>query len=279
MKGVKNFSIHRRNHNLLQILLSGMIILLILFVLNILLLPVKNFFFYISAPIQKIVWSSSKSSSVFLGSFLNSASIFQENENLKKENQSLLSQIAVFKSIEKGSLAQDSVLSACQNSGFEFVMAGVIGLNDDDILTINKGSDDGISEEMPVINQQNALAGKILKVYKNFSKVMLISNKNSVVNVKVQQSDVLAPEIDGVIKGSGGLSAYLDLIPVNNNINLNDVLVTSSIDKSSPKDVLVAKITQIKKDDQKPFQQAQVNLFFDVKTADNLFVITNYKKE
>ena len=107
---------------------------------------------------------------------------------------------------------------------------------------------------------------------------MLVSNKNSVVNVKVQQSDITAPEIDGVVKGDGGLQAFLDLIPINSTINLQDVLVTSAIEKSFPKDLLVGKIIQIGKNDQKPFQQAQISLFLDIKTTNNLFVITNYKQ-
>ena len=106
---------------------------------------------------------------------------------------------------------------------------------------------------------------------------MLVSNKNSVVNVKVQQADLTLPEIDGVVKGSGGLSAYLDLVPISSTINPQDVLVTSAIDKSFPKDLLVGQIIQKQKNDQKPFQQAQINLFFNVKTVGDLFVITNYK--
>ena len=113
---------------------------------------------------------------------------------------------------------------------------------------------------------------------------MLVSNKNSVVNVKILQSpptqavDAAPPEIDGVVKGSGGLNAYLDLIPISSTINPEDVLVTSAIEKSFPKDLLVGKIIQKQKNDQKPFQQAQISLFLNVKTADNLFVITNYKQ-
>ena len=74
------------------------------------------------------------------------------------------------------------------------------------------------------------------------------------------------------------MSAYLDLIPISSEINLGNVLVTSALDKSFPKDLLVAKINKIDKNDQKPFQQAQISLFFNVNTTDNLFVITNYKR-
>src|SRR6185295_18526077 len=111
--------------------------------------------------------------------------------------------------------------------------------------------------------------GKVIKTYQNFSEIMLVSSKNSVVNVKVQEKnvgDVLGSgdatnEVDGVVKGKGGLEAYLDLIPISDTITPKDVLVTSAIDKSFPKDLLVATIVQKVKDDQKPFQQAQLQLF------------------
>lgn len=280
MKGVRSFSINKKKNNIFKFLVGAVALLFFIFILNLFTPAIKNAFFAMSSPIQKMFWNSGESSSTFLGSLLNAGSIFKENERLKQENQKLLYQVAFLQSIEQANKAQSDVSLSCQDSGFKLVMAGVTGLEDNDILSINKGSANGISEGMPVINQQNVLFGKVVKVYKNFSKVMLISNKNSVVNVKVQQEiqDSKLPEIDGVVKGSGGLSAYLDLIPVSDTINQQNVLVTSSVEKSFPKDLLVAKINKIQKDDQKPFQQAEISLFFDVKSSDNLFVITNYKQ-
>jgi len=281
MSGIKNFSINKKNNNWQKFLIGGAVLLVFLFILNLFTPSIKNSFYAISSPIQKTFWTAGESCSLFFSSFLKAGSLQKENINLKEENQKLLWQVALLQSIEQGNKAQSDVSATCQNTGFKFVMAGVIGLDDNDILSINKGSADGIAEGMPVINQQNVLFGKVFKVYKNFSKIMLVSNKNSVINVKVQQTsvtdNVASTEIDGVIKGSGGLGAYLDLIPINSEINPQDVLVTSAIERSFPKDLLVARISQVIKDDQKPFQQAKLDLFFNVKTTDNLFVITNYK--
>ena len=277
MKGATNFSINKKRRGWLKFLVGAVALLFFLAVLNFFISPIKNGFYVLSSPIQKVFLSAGESSSLFLGSLLNGGSLSKENENLKNENQKLLSQVAALQSIEQGNQAQSDVSTTCQDSGFKLVMAGVSGL-DGDTLSINKGSTSGISEGMPVISQQGVLFGRILKVYKSFSQVMLVSDKNSVVNVKVQQSDSTLPEIDGVIKGSGGLSAYLDLIPISSEINPGNVLVTSAIEKSFPKDLLVAKIDQKEKNDQKPFQQAKISLFFDVKSVDNLFVITNYKR-
>jgi rod shape-determining protein MreC len=284
MKRVKDFSINKKSNGLMKFFIGAVVLSFSLWVLNIFVSPIKNFFYTVSSPFQKTFWLAGESSSAFLGSFLNAGSLANENKNLKEQNQKLLSQVASLQSIEQGNQAQSAVSTSCQNKGFKYVMAVVIGLDDNDILSINKGSADGISVGMPVVSQQNVLFGKVFKVYKNFSKIMLVSNKSSVINVKIQQigtlviSETPISEIDGVVKGNGGLGAYLDLVPISSEINLQDVLVTSAIEKSFPKDLLVAKITQKEKNDQKPFQQAQISLFMDVKTTDNLFVITNYKQ-
>lgn len=289
MKGVTRFSVNKKNTNWLRILTGAIALFVLLFILNIFVSPIRNTFYTISSPIQKMFLIVGNRSTSFFGSLLNGSEISKENENLKTENQKLLSQVAALQSITQGNQAQSAVSTTCQNTGFKLLMAGVVGLDDADILSINKGSSDGILEGMPAISQQGVLFGKIIKVYKNFSQVMLISNKNSVVNVKIQQLDqglisvdgsvdILSAEIDGVVKGSGGFGAYLDLIPISSEINPGDVLVTSALDKSFPKDLLVAKIVEKEKDDQKPFQQATLSLFSDVKSVDNLFVILNYKQ-
>src|SRR3989344_2404822 len=239
MKGIKDFSINsppqqkfskklwcrgKENKGLFKIFIGAVIFLFLLFVLNLFISPIKNYFYTISYPIQKTFWTAGESSSTFFASLLKAGSLTIENQDLKNENQKLLSQIAFLQSIEQGNQAQSAISASYQNSGFKFVIAGVVGLDDQDILSINKGSADGIAVGMPVINQQNALFGKVVQVTENFSKVMLVSNKSSIINVKVQQS----PETTGIIKGNGGLSAYLDLIPVNSDINIGDVLVTSA---------------------------------------------------
>ena len=108
---------------------------------------------------------------------------------------------------------------------------------------------------------------------------MLISNKHSVVDVKIQTSDTVLPIISGAIKGNGNLSTYLDLVASQAKINEHDTLITSGLEGIFPKDLLVGKITSIDKNDLKPFQTASVQPLFDVKNIDTLFVITNYKRE
>jgi rod shape-determining protein MreC len=281
MKVIKDFSINRRRNKITSFFIGAIALFFVLIILFFLSSGIKNIFLSVSYPLEKVFWSAGESSSSFFGSIFSSGNISKENQQLKNENQRLLSQVAYLQSIEQGNQAQSSISELCQNTGFKLLMAGVAGLDNNDILSINKGSADGVSVGMPVIGPQNALYGKIFKVYKNFSDIMLISNKNSAINVRVQQGQDNGPvsnSIYGIVKGSGGLSGFLDLVPITDNINSHDILVTSAMDNSFPKDLLVGEITEITKNDQKPFQQARVNLFSDFKT-NNLFVITNYKQQ
>lgn len=248
-------------------------------VLNLFQSQIKNYFYLVSSPIEKVFWRAGDNTSVFFASLINAKSIKEENENLKSENQDLLIKITALQESEKQSQAINEIVLSGQQKEFKLILAGVSGLNStQDIISINKGSVDGISEGMPVISQQKILFGKVLKVYKNFSEVELISNKSNVLNVRIQNNDTTVAPIYGVVKGNGNLGIYLDLVPVDSIINEGDILVTSALEGTFPKDLLVGKVKETEKNDIKPFQTIKLEPFFNVKSIDNLFVITDYKK-
>jgi rod shape-determining protein MreC len=280
-----NFSINKKQHRFGKILIGVIVLAVLILILNFFNSGIRNIFYIISSPLEKTFWSAGESSSGFFGSILNAGTLAEENDKLKKENQKLISEVTSLQAINDANQAQSDVSLACQNQNFKLTLAGIIGLDGQDILSINKGFDDGISVGMPVIGQQNVLYGKIIQVYKNYSQVMLISNKKSVINAEIKQNEGQdksnsgpVSNIEGVIKGSGNLSVFLDLIPIDSTISQGDILITSSLEKTFPKNLLIGKITKVSKNDQKPFQQAEINPFFDLNNVDNLFVITNYKQ-
>jgi len=277
MNFLTKFLLNKKNGLFLKIL-SGVVVLSVLIcILNLFQGQVKNTFYTISNPIEKTLGSVADSTSVFFASVLGKKGLVQENEELKAENERLLSMISSLQCEEKKNQTAAEILGL---KDMKLVMAGVIGLDSQqDIISIDKGSTSGVLEGMAVIDQKNVLFGKIIKVYNNFSKVMLISNKSSVIDVRVQQDDLTLPAINGVIKGNGGLGVYLDLVPTDQELKEQDILVTSALEGTFPKGLLVGRVLKPYKDDQKPFQQAQAEPFFNIKNTDNLLVVTDYKKE
>ena len=249
-------------------------------ILNIFSQPIKNTFHYVTAPISKVFWQAGDVASGFFGSLLNANGINQENNNLRQERENLLAQISALKNTIHQQQSLQEIAQFTQGQNFNLKLAQTIGLDTaGDTLLIDRGFQDGIMENMPVISSTKVLVGKTNKVYQNFSEVMLISHNHSVVDVKIPDQNPLNPGISGAIKGSGNLSLYLDLVSSQAQINQQETVFTSGLEGVFPKDLLVGTIISIDRNDVKPFQTAQIQPFFDIKNIGNLFIITNYLKK
>lgn len=275
----RKISSNKNRISLIKFAVFLIIFIIFLFTINAFANPIKSFFVFASQPIQKNLWNTSSYFSSLLNPFLNVNSLKQENETLKKENYQLLTQLLFERSNNEELDSKNSISVIQEEQNFNLISTNIIGLSKKDTLSIDKGSNTGITVEMPVLDKNGILVGKVMNVYNNFSEVMLASNNNSNINVRVVQNDPLLPEIDGILKGSSLSNSYLDMVPVNKPLSVGDVLATSHIDNNYPKNILVAKIKSIEKDDQKPFQIADLELLFDITKSENLFVISNYKKQ
>ena len=275
-----NVFLAKRNTMLPKILIGIVALFVLIGVLNLFQRQFKNFFYSVSEPLQKTFWKAGNNASSLFGSFLELNNLANKNKELNTKNQELLEEIIVLQQLKIENQALRGVIGASQNKEFILILTDIIGIDiEQDFILINKGSEDGISENMSVINAQKVLFGKIFEVYKNFSKVMLVSNRNSVLDIKIQKDDTLSPPIYGAVRGEGNLSAILDLIQLDYEIKNSDILITSSLEGTFPRGLLVGKVTEVSKDDLKPFQTAKIELFFDLKQADKLFIISDYKIE
>lgn len=253
---------------MLLVLLAVVVIVALNFFQN----KVRNFFYLVSAPIQASLWQAGQGVSDFFATITEFRNLKKENEELKLKINSLLAENASLKELKKENETLRKALNLGLQEEFKLTLVQVIGKDiSQDSLTINKGSKHGIAKNMPVITEQKNLVGRISEVYDDFSKVMLISSKDSSFDAKVQEQ-----EIFGVAKGQGGLKAFINRVPQDKEIKQGDILVTSVLGGVFPAGLLVGEIKEVKKSDLEPFQQAEISLFFDIGKLENLFVINPY---
>lgn len=256
-----------------KILIAVLIAFLFFLLLNFLSQGAKNLFYSISSPFQKFFWQIGQKSSDFFIPFLMVNKIKIENSKLVIKNQELLTKLSLLEELKSENQTLREVLNAGLQKDFKFIVAEVISKDAlKDSILIDKGSEDGVLKDMPIINQQKVLFGKVSEVYKNFSRIALISDKNFVSDIKIQSK-----EIYGVIRGIGNLSLYLDLIPRDADLKDGDILLTSSFGGGYPKDLLLGRVSRVIKEDTKSFQEAKAEPIFDLKSTDTLLVITNFK--
>lgn len=254
----------------------GIIVLIIIsfFLLN---LPsfsqrIRNFFYTISEPIQGWLWQKGGGLFDFFDWLSKAKRVWQENENLKLENQELIQKSIEFEQLRRENDVLREALDLDLAGEFELIISDIIGREiSEDYLIIDKGSKDGVVFGFPVITQQKSLVGKIIQVYETTSKIQLLSSDNSSFDVKIFEK-----EIYGLVKGKGNFNLSLEFIPREQELNVRDKVITTSLGGNFPKGLLVGEIKEVKKSDISSFQEAVLEPGFAIKELDYLFLITNF---
>jgi len=246
--------------------------ILIISLLNFYQKEVKNFFYKTSEPLQKTFWRAGIKLSNFFEAISEIKRLKSENENLKLRNQELSAQIANLIELKKENEILREALDLGLEKEFKLSLAQITSKDtSQDFILINKGSEDGIVENMPVITSQKILVGKIYKVYKNYSRVMLITNKEVSFGGKIVGEEIL-----GEVSGRGNLKIIFDLIPSEKEISEGDLVKTTVLGGAFPKGFLIGKIGKIQKSDVQSFYQAEISPFFDLNKLETLFIILNF---
>ncbi|RCW49702.1 rod shape-determining protein MreC [Halanaerobium sp. MA284_MarDTE_T2] len=204
--------------------------------------------------------------------------LIEENRRLKKEIASIDRQKMIIQSVIRENNRLRSMLSFKEANDFEVLGAEVIGnssTNWEKKIIINRGAEDGIRNRMPVITYNGFLVGKIDYVGSNSSHVMLVNDSEFVVGGIISREDSRAI---GLIRGSvgGKKMNIMDNIAWNEDIAVGDTVVTSGLSNNYPPGLKIAEITEVTADNYGVSQKAELQLFADTVTIEEVLVITEF---
>lgn len=200
---------------------------------------------------------------------------------LRAENSALNERVAMLQSeivALQENLAQSEILYtlldfARSNPEHEYLAATVIGREISPYLQyiiIDKGSNDGLRHGMPVVTQQG-LVGRIDALIPNAARIQLITDANSVVNVKLQTA-----QVEGLVRGSVTGEISLDMVPVGVEVEIGDVLMTSGLGGTYPPNIFVGQILTMQSKENVLFQTGSIQPVVDFSSLSAVLVITNF---
>ena len=159
---------------------------------------------------------------------------------------------------------------------FESVPASIISKDPDNwfrTLIINRGTSDGIKENMPVIafrKGQKAVVGKIIEARGSISRIIPIISPDLNVGVKLQES-----RYPGLLYGYSSNTALckVDYISRGAVIKKNDIVITSGQGGIFPPGLLVGRVIKSDILESSAYQRAVVVPFIDYHLVEEVFVI------
>lgn len=196
---------------------------------------------------------------------------------LREENKALKDQLAQFIFREKNYYQRivstnerlEKMLEFRQKQPYELLPVEVVAYaprNYFKILFLGKGKKEGIEKEMVVVDAQG-LVGRIIEVYPHQAKVMTILDERSKVGVRNERTRDVA-----ILQGKGKV-CELKYLLTRASVKVEDEVVTSGLGGLFPKGILVGRISQVKKNPNRLFQEAEVIPWVDFGKLEELFVI------
>ena len=128
------------------------------------------------------------------------------------------------------------------------------GINKIDFLALNEGNAMPNTAEFHVIDDKG-IVGQVTEVGTTNSRVLLIADVTHAIPVRSLRNDIRF-----IANGSGSLNElYLEHVPHSVDIEVGDILVSSGLGKVFPEGYPVAQVTQVVRDESRPFAQVVVS--------------------
>jgi rod shape-determining protein MreC len=178
-------------------------------------------------------------------------------DELRSENQRLREEVRLLRKTEllyvETEIENDRLrdkLNLPKEESWAYVHAEVIGRShrrNDYMITINKGSADGVRRDYGVIGP-TGVVGVVWEVSPNYAKVLTTNNPSSVVAALVQDSRFNESYVRGIgqWQGTEGVSrGQLNNYPSFEPVKLGDVVLTSGLDGVYPKGLQIGRVDEI----------------------------------
>lgn len=245
----------------------------------------ESAFLNLLSPFQYAVNSASD----FFGStwdgYISLVHVKEENEMLKKELVALKGDLVILHEAKVENERLRSLLDYKEALSYPVLVAKVIS-NDPrsefKSVTIDCGATSGIEPLMPVMGAEG-LVGRVGKVSLTSSKVLLITDPNSAVDVFDQRSRARALLVGvarrSIFKAANYYISRLEYLMRTSDIKEGDVVVTSGFDHLYPAGLPVGTIHNISQSEYGVFQEADILPYENLSELEEVMVILKPAEE
>lgn len=157
----------------------------------------------------------------------------------------------------------DNQIKFLKTRNYNFTLANIIGQKNEagfNWYLLDRGNLDGLKNDLAVIINDGYLLGKIIKTEPKQAYFLPIFDDHFFTSVdfipKESSQSLNIKQVTGLLNGRHGLTMEVNFIPIDKNINIGDKVVTSGLELSAPRGLIVGEVQSIEKKNNAPFQTA-----------------------
>lgn len=205
-----------------------------------------------------------------------------ENEELKRANVELDKQVRDAQGMEQENQELRAMLNLMKTENkLDLVAAQVIAKDPSNwysSFTINKGTDDGIQKNQPVLTANKELVGQVYKVGSSWAEIITILDPDSGVGSLIERSKDI-----GIIEGDASLRhqglCRLGYLSRETDIEVGDYVETSGMGGIYPKGLLIGTVLDIREDNTNMSKYATIKPIVELGKLTQVCVLKNFVEE
>jgi rod shape-determining protein MreC len=238
--------------------------------------PVEDASYTLFSPLERLLRSAAEPIADIVANYGDISDLTRENDALRAENERLEAEIARLR--EEGARQEELERLLETRSAFEsetFVTASVIARDPSNLrrrIALDVGREDGVREGMPVITAGTTLVGTISAVEDKHAWVTLVSDVDSAVAALLLES-----RAEGVLVGSYGRRLQLEFVEQGATVNEGDTVLTSGLNGTYPKDLVIGKVTGVGVNRQELFRSVTVEPLASLSRLETVLVMTSFE--
>lgn len=236
--------------------------------------PVESIFTKIYNPIAARFYALSATIRQKYNEQTDKSDLANQVKNLETEINRLSVANANLQSLAQENAILRQQLGFVQKNKYRYVTANVIARGDitdgyttTDTITLDKGASDGLYPGLAVIIGDGVIVGKITEVKDNIAKADLTNNQNCKLAAVILDN----ASTNGIAQGMLGLTIDMGFIPQGVPIKTDDLVVTSGLEKSIPRGLVIGRVVTVNQVKDELWQDANLEPLSD---PDNLIIVT-----
>ncbi|HET7027156.1 MAG TPA: rod shape-determining protein MreC [Candidatus Limnocylindrales bacterium] len=231
-------------------------------------------------PLERAVSSVAGGASSMVTTLTEIQRLRSDNERLSAQNVELRNENARLGAMKVENDELNALLQLRNGLDYTTVAAQVVARDSSElrrVITLDRGSDDGVAAGDSVIAAGGALAGRVEDVGPTFAHVLLVNDTSSTVVGQLATS-----RATGEVVGQLGGVLVMRNIDATQTVDLGDEVVTAGIELAGgirspfPKGLVLGQVIDLRRDANDVVQTAYLDAAADLDRLEYVFVITNY---
>jgi len=224
----------------------------------------------VEMPLQQVIATMAQRLSGFWQGYINLVQVRQENLRLQRQVDVLRGQLTHY---QEAYLQQQRLRELLGFRSLTFpqaVVAEVVGIDPSpwsEVVTMNKGSRDGLRKDIAVVTHQG-LVGRTIEVAPHYATVLLVTDRRSAVDAFIQRT-----RARGIVVGKSRRLCELRYVDLHADIQVGDTVVASGLGEVYPKGLLIGTVAAVHQKPHGLFHEVEVQPTVDLAKLEEVLVL------